>query len=212
MQGNWVLSLCEREISWLFLSCSGNLGYVLELRWGYPLKTFVCSATSVLLSSYDGHLRNLNYAWQYNTDSCGGEAGDRGSLSSWNSDIGIPIHFKKSQASSPFEPFNSLCLSRCQRDVIPPVQMRRRPTAFSRVSTGDSDIPSASEMRDEPEFMLLQGNPAFFCVRASLGPFHLRQKTQDPPHVPIAEGKLHLRCLWKVGPTLQSKIGNQLSS
>ena len=50
---------------------------------------------SGLLSSYDGHLRNLNYAWQDNTDASGGEAGDRGSLSSWNSDIGIPIHFQK---------------------------------------------------------------------------------------------------------------------
>ena len=51
--------------------------------------------TSGLLSSYDGPLRNLNYACQDNTDASGGEAGDRGSLSSWNSDIGIPIHFQK---------------------------------------------------------------------------------------------------------------------
>ena len=70
--------------------------------------------------------------------------------------------FKKSQALSPFEALHSLCLSRCQRDVIPPVQMRRRPTAFSRVSTGDSDIPSSCEMKDEPEFKPLQGNPALF--------------------------------------------------
>ena len=39
--------------------------------------------------------QNLNYAWQDNTNTCGGEAGDRGSLSSLNSDIGIPIHFQK---------------------------------------------------------------------------------------------------------------------
>ena len=70
--------------------------------------------------------------------------------------------FKNSQASSPFEALNSVCLSRCQRDVIPPVQMRRRPTAFSRVSTGDSHIPSSCEMKDEPEFKPLQGNLAFF--------------------------------------------------
>ena len=44
--------------------------------------------------------------------------------------------FKKSKPLSPFEALNSVFLSRCQRDVIPPVQMRRRPTAFSRVSTG----------------------------------------------------------------------------
>ena len=28
-------------------------------------------------------------------DASGGEAGDRGSLSSWNSDVGIPIHFQE---------------------------------------------------------------------------------------------------------------------
>ena len=39
--------------------------------------------------------RNLNEAWQDNTEASGGEAGDEGSLSSCNSDIGIPIHFQK---------------------------------------------------------------------------------------------------------------------
>ena len=70
--------------------------------------------------------------------------------------------FKRSQSSSPFEALNSVCLSRCQRYVIPPLQMRRRSTAFSRTSTEDSDIPSSCEMKDEPEFEPLQGNPAFF--------------------------------------------------
>ena len=73
----------------------------------------------------------------------------------------LPI-FTKSQASSPFEALNSVCLSRYQSDVIPPIQMRRRTTAFSRVSTGDSDIPSSCEMKHEPEFKSLQGNQAFF--------------------------------------------------
>ena len=126
--------------------------------------------------------------------------------------LGFLFISKKSQSSSPFEALNSVYLSRCQRDVFPPVQMRRRPTAFSRVSTGDSDIPSYSEMKLEPEFKPLQGNPAFFRVRASHGPFHLRQKTQGPSHRSIAEGKLHLRCLWKFGSPLQSKTRNQLSS
>ena len=70
--------------------------------------------------------------------------------------------FKKSQASSPFEALNSVCLSRYQTDVIPPFQMRQMTMAFSRVSTGDSDIPSSFEMQHEPEFKPLQGNPAFF--------------------------------------------------
>ena len=64
--------------------------------------------------------------------------------------------FNKSQASSPFEALNSACLSRCQRDVRPPVQMRQGPRAFSRVSTGDSDIPSSCEIKDEPAFKPLQ--------------------------------------------------------
>ena len=70
--------------------------------------------------------------------------------------------FKKSKPSSPFEALNSVCLSRCQSDMIPPVQMRWRPTAFSRVSTRDSDIPSSFDMKHEPKFKPLQGNPPFF--------------------------------------------------
>ena len=33
---------------------------------------------------------------------------------------------------------------------------------FSRVSTGDSDIPSSFEMKDEPAFKALQGKLASF--------------------------------------------------
>ena len=76
--------------------------------------------------------------------------------------LGFLSNFKKSQAWSPFDALNSMCLSRCQIDVIPPVQIRQRITAFSRVSTGDSDMPSSCEMKDEPEFKPLQGNRAFF--------------------------------------------------
>ena len=76
--------------------------------------------------------------------------------------LGLLSIFKKSQASSPYESLNSMCLSRVQRDVRPPVHMRRKPMAFSRVSTGDSDMPSSCEMKDEPEFKPLQGNCAFF--------------------------------------------------
>ena len=70
--------------------------------------------------------------------------------------LGFLSIFKMCQASSPLEALNSMCLSRCQSDVIPPVLMRRRRTAFSRVCTGDSDIPSSCEMSDEPEFKPLQ--------------------------------------------------------
>ena len=76
--------------------------------------------------------------------------------------LGFLSIFKKNQALSPFEALNSVCLSRCQRDVIPPVQMRRSPTAFSIVFTGDSNIPSSCELKDDLEFKPLQGNPSFF--------------------------------------------------
>ena len=68
----------------------------------------------------------------------------------------------KSQASSPFEALNSVHLSKSQMEMRPSVQKRLRTMAFSRVSTGDSDIPSSCEMKDEPAFKALQGKPAFF--------------------------------------------------
>ena len=120
--------------------------------------------------------------------------------------------FTKSQASSPYEALNSAQLSKSQMDVRPSVQKRLRTMAFSRVSTGNSDIPSSFEMKDEPAIKPLQGNPAFISVRASRGPFPLRQKTQPPSHIPTSYRRFPLRCLWKAGLPLQSKSGNQLSS
>ena len=76
--------------------------------------------------------------------------------------LGFLSIFKKSQASSAYEALNSVCLSRGQRDVRPPVQMRRTPMSFSRVSTADSDMPSSCELKDEPEFKPMKGNQAFF--------------------------------------------------
>ena len=146
----------------VFLELRREPGVCSRVMVGVAIKNFVCLLTSGLLSSYDVHLRNLNNAYQDNTDASGCEAGDRGSLSTWNSDIGLLSIFKKSKASTPFEALNSVCLSRCQSDVFSPVQMRRRPTAFSWVSTGDSDIPSSCDMKHEPKFKPLQGNPAFF--------------------------------------------------
>ena len=69
---------------------------------------------------------------------------------------------KKSQASSPYEAFNSVCLSRAHRDVRPPVHMTLTPISFSRFSTRDSDMSSSCEKKNEPEFTPLQGNRAFF--------------------------------------------------
>ena len=95
-------------------------------------------------------------------DASGGEAGDRVSRSICHSDFWAPIDFEKSQDSSLYEAFNSLCLSRGHSDVRPPVQMTLTPTAFSRFPTQFSDMSSFCEMKEKPEFMPLQGNRAFF--------------------------------------------------
>ena len=60
MQGNRASSPGEGDVSWDFSSCGRNLGYILELKRGWPVKTPPCSAKSGLLPSYDGHFRNLN--------------------------------------------------------------------------------------------------------------------------------------------------------
>ena len=75
--------------------------------------------------------------------------------------------------------------------------------AFSRVSTGDSHIPSSCQMKDEPAFKPLEGNPTLFLVRESLYQLNLRQQNQGPSHKPIGEGRLLLSCLFKVGLTVQ---------
>ena len=126
--------------------------------------------------------------------------------------LGFLSIFKRSQSSSPFEAFNSVCLSSCQRDVRAPDDMRRGTRTFPRVSTGDLDVPSSCEMKDEPAFKSVQGNQALFQVRASWCPFHFSQQSQGPSHILIAERSVLLRGLWKVGIPLGSKPGNQLSS
>ena len=78
MQGNWASFCSEGDVSWFFLSCDRNLGYILELGLELTLKTRFCSAMSGLLSSYKGHLRNLLEAWQGKSDTSTNVAGYRG--------------------------------------------------------------------------------------------------------------------------------------
>ena len=84
-------------------------------------------------------------------------------------------------------------------DVRPPVQMRLEPRVFSRDCTEDSDILLSSEMKDEPAFKPLQGNPTFFRLRESRYPLQVRQQIQGPSDIRIAEGSLLLRCLLEGG-------------
>ena len=78
----------------VFLELRQDPGVCSRVTAGVANKNF-CSAESGLQSSYDGHLRILNYPWQANTDASGGEAGDRVSLSRWKNDIWILIHFQR---------------------------------------------------------------------------------------------------------------------
>ena len=110
---------------------------------GWPFKTRVCSSTSFLLSS---------------------SRDTSGFSSSLGRAIGMPLELRRetqgpfplatgilgflsilmsSQAPSLFEALNSPCLSSCQSDVRPPVEMRRGIRVFFTVSTGDSNIPSS---------------------------------------------------------------------
>ena len=132
-----------------------------------------------------------------------GEAGDEASLSSWHSDIGIPINFQEESGIITFCSIELGPPREVSRDVRPCVLMRRDPRAFSRDCTEDSDIPLSCEMKDEPAFKPLQGNLTFFGVRTSQYQLHLWQQTQGPFHILVAEGGLLLRSLWKVGLPLQ---------
>ena len=112
--------------------------------------------------------------------------------------------FKMSQTSSPYDALNSTFLSNCQRALRPPVEIRKGTRAFPRVSTGESDIHSCCEMKDEPAFNSVQGNQPLFTVRASR-PFHLRQQTQGPSHIPVVDRSFLLRCKWKLGIPLSDE-------
>ena len=82
--------------------------------------------------------------------------GDKASLSNFHRDIGIPINFPE---KSGLVTFCSIKLCRplvVSRYVRHFVQMRWGTRVFSRVSTGDSDIPSSCEMKDEPAFKPLK--------------------------------------------------------
>ena len=61
----------------------------------------------------------------------------------------FPTILKNCQALSTFEAVNTTLLSSCQSDVRPLFEMRWRPRAFCRVSTGDPGILSFCDMNDE---------------------------------------------------------------
>ena len=46
MQGNRASSPSEVDVSWDFLNCGRNLGYIHELERGWPFETPLCSMKS----------------------------------------------------------------------------------------------------------------------------------------------------------------------
>ena len=102
MPGKRASTLGEGEVSWVFSSCGRNLGYILELPRGCPFETGVCSVKSGNLSRYERHLRNVNWAWQDNTDASGSKWGFRSLFLVFTVILRFLSIFMKSQASSPF--------------------------------------------------------------------------------------------------------------
>ena len=102
MQGIRASFPSEGDVSYDFSSCGRNLEYIRELKRGWPFESPLCSAKSGILCSYEGHLRNLNEAWQDNTDTAGIEVGDQGTLSSFHRDIVIPINFQEESSLDSF--------------------------------------------------------------------------------------------------------------
>ena len=162
IQWNRASSRHGGEVSWFFSSFGGNWDIFSSYGGDGPSKLiFVqrCQDSCLVTSDTSGNSLRFGRAI--------------GTLLevSWETQCPFPVAkgilgflsiFKRSQAYSPFEALNYTCFSRCQRDMRPLVEMRWGPRAFSRVSTGDSDIPSSCEMKDDPAFKPLQGNPAFF--------------------------------------------------
>ena len=46
-----ALTPANGDVSWYFSICSRNLGYILELQWGWPFETLLRTAKSGFLSS-----------------------------------------------------------------------------------------------------------------------------------------------------------------
>ena len=125
MQGNWASSGGEGEVSWFFSSCGRNLGIFSSYgRAGHSKFMFgqrrqdtclVMRDTSGIYSRFGSAIRNLHKVRQETHVPFPVATVKLGFLSIFN----------KSQALSPFEALISMCISRCQRDMRPPVQRGR---------------------------------------------------------------------------------------
>ena len=161
MQGNRASSHREGEVSWFFSSEAGTWG-ILSSYSGVDHSKLVfvqrCQVSCLITRDTSGISSRLGreiwtlleVRWE-----------TQGTFLVATVILVFLSIFNKSQASSNLT-LTSTCLSMCQRDVSPPVQIILGPRAFSRVSRGDSELPSSCEMKDEPAFKPLPGNLTFF--------------------------------------------------
>ena len=121
--------------------------------------------------------------WQDNTDASRSEAWDRGSLSSWRSDIEIPNNTQEVSGILNFCNTELRKPLRCQRNVRPLMEMRWRPRAFCRVSKVDSDILSSCDMNNEPALSLCREiRPSFELGNLGVH-FTWSRKHRVPSHI-----------------------------
>ena len=87
--------------------------------------------------------------------------GDHSPLSSLHRDIGIPINFHEESGLGRFRNTDLRGPLELPIDMRPPVEMIWD-IGFSLGTAQNIDIPLSCEMKQEPEFKPMQGNPAFF--------------------------------------------------
>ena len=125
--------------------------------------------------------------------------------------FGLLSIFKKILASSPYEAFNSLCLSKAHRDVRSPVQMTLTPPAFSRVWHG---IQTCLHLVRWKKSLNLhhcrEYRPSF-----ESGPFPVHSTWDRKHRVPLTSLLLRKNSSWGACGNLAhlfSQTGNQISS
>ena len=145
-------------------------------------------------------------------DASRSEEWHRGSLSIWHSDIGIPNNIQKLSGIVNIWSSELHVALELSKGCESPFRDEVEKYGFLYGLYRGLRHPFILWYERWACIKPLQGNLAFFRIRASRGPFRLKHKTQGPSHIHILEGKLLLRCLWKDGLPLLSKTGNHLSS
>ena len=160
----------------VFLEFSGNQWFPLELRWRCSLNTLVFRIKSRHLSRFQGHMgfslshsRAVGMPLELKRETRGPFP-----VASWILEFLSII--KRSQASSPLKHATPHSSGHIKGGVKPPVPRRWGTRVLSRVSTGNSDIPSRWERKHRLACESLHGNLVLPRVRGTRCPFHLRQQ------------------------------------